>query len=124
MRPYSIVPNLPRNLPNLKFNDDLAPMDYLIWDTLCRYADWTGAGLRGSKAADNENDLMTGYCVVDYRTLMADVAIQSKDTLYKSLKKLEKRGFIERKYHGPMIRTEYILHAPKPRIEEQENIKP
>ena len=112
-RSYAIVPALPVNLTSIKFRDDLTSTDRLVWSALCFHTHWTGNGFGGSEAADNEEDLMTGYCSVDYKTLMIETSIKSKDTLYRSLKKLEESGYIERIYHGPNLNTEYILHAPK-----------
>ena len=111
-RSYAIVPALPVNLTSIKFRDDLTSTDRLVWSALCFHTHWTGNGFGGSEAADNEEDLMTGYCSVDYKTLMIEARL-GKNALYRSLKKLEECGYIERKYHGPSLKTEYILHAPK-----------
>lgn len=120
MKPYNIIPLLPRKLPGQPEDKQFTRMDAVVWANLCFYATWRRNGIDGQELieledfqlADKENAVVTGYCSVEYKTLMADAHIRDKNTLYKSLKKLEELGLIERKYHGPMKKTEYILHAP------------
>ena len=110
---YAVVPALPMNLTSVKSKDDLTSTDSAVWKALCFHTRWTGGGKDvGTEVADNPNDLMTGYCTADYKALMVEARL-GKNALYRSLKKLEKCGYIERIYHGSNLKTEYILHAPK-----------
>lgn len=114
MRKYAIVLALPLN-PVFDFGlqENLTSTDIAVWYALNINAVWTGGGMNGVKQADDENDYMTGYCMADYKHLMRIACIKHKLTFYNSIKILERCGFVERKYHGPLKETEYILHVPK-----------